>query len=62
MIHAIIAQNFPIRNSSQSLPKIYYKGEQNIYITMIHLSLESPFNKAFLQSIAEENIDMITQL
>ena len=59
-IHAIIAQNFPTRNSSQSLPKIYYKDELKIYITMIQLSLESPINKAFLQSIAEENIYMVT--
>ena len=62
LIHAIITQNFAPRNSSQSLPKIYYKGEQKIYITMIQLSLESPINKASLQSIAEENIDMATQL
>ena len=62
MIHAIIAQNFPTRNFSKSLPKIYYKGEHKIYITMIQLCLESPINKAFLQSIAEENIDTVTQL
>lgn len=61
MIHSIVAQNFPTRNSSQQLPNMYQKGEKHRYITVIQLSLESPINQSFLQSIAEENIHMQTQ-